>query len=50
MGLPAMENMGWMASMAAAITVSRPGANPPTAEELLAGVPGHQDTANAGVR
>jgi fructokinase len=31
----ALENIGQTASMAAAITVSRPGANPPTSKELL---------------
>jgi len=33
-----LERIGQTASMAASITVSRPGANPPTHRELLAGM------------
>jgi fructokinase len=35
---PCMERIGTIASMAASITVGRPGANPPTHRELLMGM------------
>lgn len=40
-----LESLGHMASKAAAITVRRPGAHPPTSEELLAELPEHQPVA-----
>lgn len=40
-----LESMGRMASKAAAITVRRPGAQPPTSEELQAELPEHQPVA-----
>jgi fructokinase len=40
-----LESVGRMASKAAAITVRRPGAQPPTSEELRAELPEHQPVA-----
>lgn len=44
-----LETLGRTASKAAAITVRRPGANPPTAAELLADLPGDESVPAAAV-